>query len=170
MIINNDANTLVQSDVGASKAKIMESITSNCFSCRVEMDDDAVYRAKGNKIDCALINFLMDNDVEAHSAMKEVSSRICAIIPFSPFRMMATTVVIQEDEQSTVRVFTKGAPELLVPKCTSCFDENGELRELTEAQREALLRDVCVQQIAKEGDKPLAFAYKDIDIKDFAKL
>ena len=36
------------------------------------MDDDALYRAKGNKVDCALINFLMDNDVEAHTAMKEV--------------------------------------------------------------------------------------------------
>ena len=62
----------MQSDLKVSKRLVVESITANCFGCRVEMEDNGIFSAKGNPTDCALVNFIMDNDVEAHSAMKEV--------------------------------------------------------------------------------------------------
>ncbi len=168
LIENVVVNTLAQSELGISKELIKESIAANCFTCRVEMDDDAVYRPKGTLLDSCLIKFLMSNDIDAHTAMKDAESRLLEIIPFSAFRMLSTTVLRMPENK--VRVYTKGAPEFIIPMCTSYFDLKASTQKLTETQKQVLLNEFCVELIAQEGEKPIAFAFRDMTLEEYEKL
>ena len=84
--------------------------------------------------------------------------------------MMATTVVILKDEDSTVRVYTKGAPEILLHKCSKYYNKEGNIQPLQEKVKHHLLGDYCVTKMGKDGDKLIAIAYKDIALQDFDRL
>ncbi len=93
---------------------------------------------------------------------------IAYAIPFSNERMMVTTVI--RINESTLRVFTKGAAEYTLRSCFYYYDENGKIRTFQERQRRRLVHDIVIEKIAKSGDKPLALCYRDIPEDKFQKI
>lgn len=53
--------------------------------------------------------------------------------------------------------------------CVKTFDSEGNVTELTEYDRMILMHDIVIDQIAKNGYKPIALAYKDIPMEDYLK-
>lgn len=77
-------------------------------------------------------------------------------IPFDPVRKLMTVVRINGD---LPRAYVKGAPEVLVARCTRVL-HNGEIRPLPEGEKEAILS--ANQQMASASLRVLGFAFRDL--------
>jgi hypothetical protein len=55
---------LVSEELIVSRELIIESILFNSTDARIEMDPNAQFKPEGNSIDCCLLEFLQDNEVE----------------------------------------------------------------------------------------------------------
>jgi len=78
-------------------------------------------------------------------------------VPFDSKRKMMSTI---NKTDSGVKVYAKGAPEVILEKCTRYYTGDSE-EELDEARRESI-RDK-VEDMAERALRVLAFAYKDTE-------
>lgn len=53
------------------------------------------------------------------------NDKILQFIPFNSERKRATTAVSHPDDHNIVRVYVKGAPEMVIQLCDNYFDSNG---------------------------------------------
>ncbi|KAF2957419.1 ATPase [Thermotoga sp. Ku-13t] len=79
-------------------------------------------------------------------------------IPFDSDRKMMTTV---HRKENTFVSYTKGAPDVVLSRCSRYVSSSGEIRELTEKDREQILQ--ANQQMAQDGLRVLAVAYKNVE-------
>jgi Ca2+-transporting ATPase len=81
-IKNNRDNTFLNCDLDEETVKLIkESILFNC-SAHIEMNDEAMFEARGNGTEVGLINFLQANDIDVNTFMKQKNCRIEAVVPF----------------------------------------------------------------------------------------
>ncbi len=73
-------------------------------------------------------------------------------------------------ETDIVRVYVKGAPEVIINKCVKTFEVDGSKTHLTDEQQNYIYEDVIYQQFTSKGLRTLAFAYKDMTIEEFSDL
>ncbi len=79
-------------------------------------------------------------------------------LSFDPDRKMMSVVV---EEEGKLMVYSKGAPEVLLQKCSSILmDHNGEKRPLTDTDRERILR--MNEQYGAEALRVLGFGFKEM--------
>lgn len=90
------------------------------------------------------------NKSSADSRFPRISER-----PFDSDRKLMSVMVSYYGKN---RIITKGAAEILLKKCTKCF-ENGELCELTESRRNRYLSDV--RRMGENALRVIGVAYKD---------
>jgi magnesium-transporting ATPase (P-type) len=133
----------VQSDFLKLKTSqlLYEGVLYNC-SARIERNESGVQEVKGNCTEQGLIRFLQECQVEAHTIIRKKDENILQFIPFNSARKRACTVVRHPDDSNLVRVFVKGAPEIVIENCESYFDENGEQRDLTDEAKNHILHDI----------------------------
>ncbi len=81
--------------------------------------------AKGNVSEVGMINFLMDSGIQVKEIL-ESKSQIFSL-PFNSYRKRQTTVVL---DNSVIKVFVKGAPEIILELCNSYVGLNGKKLEL----------------------------------------
>ena len=79
-------------------------------------------------------------------------------LPFDSDRKLMSTKYLVEGEET---VLTKGAPDILLERCTRIQEKN-EIRQMTAADKKTILRQN--QSFSEQGLRVLAFAYK-VDIK-----
>ena len=102
----------------------------------------------------------MEKEIDAYNAIRRKEDNILAVIPFNSKRKRACTAVGHPDDQNKVRVFLKGAPEIVMDYCTKYFDSNGNEVELTEEKKTQIL-DGSVAEFAKAAYRTLLIAYTD---------
>lgn len=73
-----------------------------------------------------LIRFLQDEGVRAEEVIRLKEERIECFIPFNSARKRACTALNHPTKEGTIRVFVKGAPEMVIELCDQYFDANGE--------------------------------------------
>jgi magnesium-transporting ATPase (P-type) len=73
-------------------------------------------------------------------------------------------------KDSMVRVFLKGAPEIVIDYCTSYYDASGTQQELTEETKNKILSDIVTATFAKKAYRTLMICAKDISLQDYEKL
>ncbi len=80
-------------------------------------------------------------------------------VPFSSDRKLMSTVQTDAEHENSVAVVSKGAPDVLLARCTHerCGDE---MRPLTEERRAEIL--AAVEQLAAEALRTLGVAYRRI--------
>jgi Ca2+-transporting ATPase len=81
-------------------------------------------------------------------------------LPFSSERKLMSTVHEDRDGQQPLVLFAKGAPDVMLPRC-SHEHVGGEVVPLTPARREALLREN--EALADDALRTLAAAYRPLD-------
>jgi Ca2+-transporting ATPase len=89
-------------------------------------------------------------------------------IPFTSERKRMTTV--HKMSEGTLLAFMKGAPEIILDRCTSIF-KDGELRKLTKSEKTKLLK--VNERMANDALRVLGIASKDlenVEIDDFREL
>ncbi|EZG51713.1 ATPase [Gregarina niphandrodes] len=90
-------------------------------------------------------------------------SKQCYIVrqlPFSSEKKAMTTIVQHPSDPSQVRVFVKGAAEVVLRRCGRRIDSDGGLKELT-AHKVGKIEDVIVARMASLALRTICLAYRD---------
>jgi len=72
---------------------------------------------------------------------------------------METTVVLHPKLDDIVRVYSKGAPEVLLQKCA-----------IDEQLKNQLLETVVDNEMGANGIRPFAYAFKDMTLSEYEEL
>ena len=148
------------------------------------MSNDALYTPTGNKTEVALLNFLYQNNIEAHVKLsnRQNESEIECVIPFNPIRKSQLTVTRVQKGDKNVRVVLKGAPEAILNHCTHILSEDvSRPIQLSDNLRNQFLNTIYgvngieERKLTSEQIKPFeyrcfAYAYKDIDSDEWEEL
>ncbi|KAL7671760.1 hypothetical protein ACOME3_006663 [Neoechinorhynchus agilis] len=116
----------------------------------------------GNKTECALlglVNKIGFNYDVVRSKWPEES--FVHVYTFNSARKSMSTVIKLNDQ--TVRLFTKGASEMIMQKCSHIYTKSDERATFSEEQYDNLLKTV-VEPMANEGLRTICLATKDLSI------
>ncbi|KAL7647962.1 UNVERIFIED_CONTAM: hypothetical protein RMT77_001578 [Armadillidium vulgare] len=113
----------------------------------------------GNKTECALLGFVLDlkrSYQEIRDAMTE--EMFHRVYTFNSVRKSMSTVVPREG--GGYRIYTKGASEIVMKKCSFIYGKDGHLDHFSRQMQERLVRDV-IEPMACEGLRTISVAYRD---------
>lgn len=69
-----------------------------------------------------------------------------------------------------MRVFVKGAPEIIIEKCSNFIGERGEVSEMTPEKRDRIIYEDVVKKFARKCYRPILMAYADYDEAQWEEL
>jgi P-type Ca2+ transporter type 2B len=78
--------------------------------------------------------------------------------------------VRRPDAQDKVRVFLKGAPEIVMKYCDKILDSNGQASQLSESKKEEIMNEVVAQNYAKKAYRTILIAYDEISLEDYKRI
>ncbi|HEK9098743.1 TPA: cation-translocating P-type ATPase [Streptococcus equi subsp. zooepidemicus] len=107
----------------------------------------------GDPTETALVQFGLDHRFDVREAL--VSEPRVAELPFDSDRKLMSTIHKQADGRYFIAV--KGAPDQLLKRVTQ-IEENGEIRPITEADKQTIL--ATNKDLAKQALRVLMMAYK----------
>jgi magnesium-transporting ATPase (P-type) len=71
--------------------------------------------------------------------------------------------------EDTIRVFVKGASEVILPSCECTFDQNGDKVPLDEDKKASMMEQMK-EEMSRKGLRTLGFSYKDMSEDEFAEM
>ncbi|GAT95506.1 plasma membrane calcium-transporting ATPase putative [Entamoeba histolytica] len=113
----------------------------------------------GNKTEGALLMYVKERGVDYLEIRKRNENNIYQMFAFSSAKKRMNTLV-WIDKPNTIRMFTKGAPEMILEKCQYYMNGQGEIKEITEEVRQEL--EECQVEWASKGYRTLSLSYKDM--------
>lgn len=110
--------------------------------------------------DCAVLQFVIDvGETYQQWRDEHPEESFTKLFEFSPARKSMTTVT--KPENGVYKVYTKGAAELLLPKCVSTYSTDGQLKPFEKEDMERVLNEV-VHPLQENALKILCIAYKSV--------
>ena len=119
-------------------------------------DDDGQWRIQGDPTDAA---FLVAERKLGITEQRRARFERVGEVPFTSERKLMTSIEVDAARQGRIAVVTKGAPDVLLARCT--HEQVGEAEEaLTEARRAEIL--AVVDRLAEAALRTLAVAYRPL--------
>merc|ERR1719317_1682937 len=113
----------------------------------------------GNKTECALLGFVMDLGVDYQKMRRDMpDTRFKKVYTFNSARKSMSTIIPLDS--GGFRVYTKGASEIVMKKCSFLLAENGKIEPFTAAHQDRLVQTV-IEPMAKDGLRTISLAYRD---------
>jgi len=113
----------------------------------------------GNKTECALLGFVIDLGVDYRQKRKEMpDTRFKKVYTFNSARKSMSTIIPLDS--GGFRVYTKGASEIVMKKCSFLVGEGGKIEAFTTAHQDRLVQTV-IEPMAKDGLRTISIAYRD---------
>ncbi len=154
----------------------------------MQMKEDR-YKAIGSPVDVGLLSFIASEGIAIQDKLVERENQhdLKLWIPFSSDRK-CMTVAYALNKGQTTRVIVKGAPEVVIPMCTSSLDSYAQVSSFDGAGQqgnnyfsETVVKDVILGSSPVSADnresvndptglKALTFAYLDIGTQEFESL
>lgn len=154
------------------KEIIKECIISNT-DVRIECnDEECKYEPKGQAIEVGLIQFLMDNEEDIQNIFIN-RNRFAPKVVQLPFDQDLKRKVVVRSVQGSpelVRIYVKGAPEVVIPACSQTLNHQVKPKPFTNEDQQAILENVVNHEMAEQGLKVLSFAFKEIRLADLNEL
>jgi magnesium-transporting ATPase (P-type) len=69
-----------------------------------------------------------------------------------------------------IRIYVKGAPEMILDKCTRTFDVDAKQVNMSHDQLGYIQTDILSKKFTTQGYRALAFAFKDMTVNEFEGL
>ncbi|XP_037315724.2 plasma membrane calcium-transporting ATPase 1 isoform X2 [Pungitius pungitius] len=130
--------------------------TSNIMSPEKE---GGLPRQVGNKTECALLGFSTDLKRDYHAVRNEIpEEKLYKVYTFNSVRKSMSTVLKMAD--GSYRMFSKGASEILLKKCSKILTANGEAKVFRPRDRDDMVKKV-IEPMASEGLRTICLAYRD---------
>lgn len=104
----------------------------------------------------------MELKVPTEEVIREKENNILQQIPFNSSRKRACSVLKNPKDSNKVKIFVKGAPEIVIEYCDKYFNENGLAVELEEKDKQRILREIVTNTFAKKAYRTLLIAYAEI--------
>jgi calcium-translocating P-type ATPase len=139
--------------------RALAQVAAQCNDARLDTEGQAV----GDPTEIALLLGARALGVDVQPASREEHRR--HRYSFDPQLKLMSTIDTGEDGEW---LHTKGAPESVLPRCTSVIDERGNARSLDEATRAHITSQV--EGYAQEGLRVLALAHKPLRAADQAVI
>ncbi|CAK83509.1 unnamed protein product (macronuclear) [Paramecium tetraurelia] len=156
--MNQEIN--VTSKISRQSIEIMsESICYNSIANPTKDRDTNRWTQIGNKTECALIE-LADNFGFKYSNYR-LNERILRQIPFSSKRKKMVTAILNPKNQA-IRIFCKGASEIILAQCFRYVSTNGVEQVLDKVKKDEILHNI-IENFASHSLRTIAIAYKDLE-------
>ncbi|XP_072222762.1 plasma membrane calcium-transporting ATPase 3b isoform X3 [Leuresthes tenuis] len=114
----------------------------------------------GNKTECGLLGFVLDLQRDYTPVREQIpEERLYKVYTFNSVRKSMSTVIKLPD--NTFRLYSKGASEIMLKKCSYILDANGEPRSFRPRDRDEMVKQV-IEPMACEGLRTICIAYRDL--------
>ena len=171
-VLNSRKNTVLNCNLDESiLEKIKESIVFNS-QAYIEMTENSFYVPVGNGTEVSLIKWLQEAEIPVHEIMdqRDEANRVLAQVPFNSALRRSIIAVQHPTMADTVRIYVKGAPEYVLPKCQNHYNTIAEKVPLQDHERNYLINDTMVSKMTSKGLRVMAFSYTDIPAGQFESL
>lgn len=120
---------------------LRDSICYNS-SAFIETLETGEKKTRGNVTEVGIINYLKNSglEVEEHIKDRDLNLETIFTLPFSSARKRSTNVIRHPQQAGMIRVFVKGAPDMVMELCTKIVLEDGEAHELTQDKKDEILK------------------------------
>ncbi|XP_023209409.1 plasma membrane calcium-transporting ATPase 2-like [Centruroides sculpturatus] len=113
----------------------------------------------GNKTECSLLGFVLDMGKDYQTIRDDTpEEKLHKVYTFNSVRKSMSTVIPLST--GGFRVFTKGASEMVLKKCSYIFGKEGKLLRFTQEDQDRLVKNV-IEPMACDGLRTICVAYKD---------
>lgn len=166
VICSDKTGTLTQNkmkvvDIKSKNKKFIVELATLCTDCEITVENGNK-NVTGEPTEKAIVEeginlYIIKNEIE------KIKPRINEI-PFDSNRKMMTTI---HKIGNKYRIITKGAPDVLLQKCTKEISEVNELENQYNIQTQTLNTSKIQnenKEMAKQALRVIAVAYKDVDI------
>uniref|UniRef100_G3SQ13 Calcium-transporting ATPase n=1 Tax=Loxodonta africana TaxID=9785 RepID=G3SQ13_LOXAF len=121
--------------------------------------EGALPRQVGNKTECALLGFVLDLKRDFQTVREQIpEDKLYKVYTFNSVRKSMSTVICMPD--GGFRLFSKGASEILLKKCSNILNSNGELRSFRPRDRDEMVKKI-IEPMACDGLRTICIAYRD---------
>ncbi|XP_028966499.1 plasma membrane calcium-transporting ATPase 2 [Galendromus occidentalis] len=151
------------SDLPAAAAdKIVNGISVNsAYTTRIIPPEQPGEQPKqvGNKTECALLGYVNDIGKDYQKVRDDLpEEQLYKVYTFNSVRKSMSTVVRLPN--GGFRVYTKGASEIVLKKCTSILGNNAKLLKFSPEDQDRLVHEV-IEPMASNGLRTIGLSYKD---------
>ncbi|XP_073420408.1 plasma membrane calcium-transporting ATPase 2 isoform X3 [Dendrobates tinctorius] len=116
-------------------------------------------RQVGNKTECGLLGFLLDLKRDYQTVRNVLpEEKLYKVYTFNSVRKSMSTVVRLED--GSFRLYSKGASEIILKKCSRILNGAGEPRLFRPRDRDEMVKKV-IEPMASDGLRTICIAYRD---------
>lgn len=140
--------------ISGNENKFILQLGSMCTDCTVEYKYSKLY-ATGEATEVAIVNAALninENKDELYKQMERIND-----IPFDSSRKLMTTI---HKIGNKYRIITKGAPDVLIKKCTNYYTNNS----ISSLGNKIYYIDKLNTEMANDALRVIAVAYKDLDM------
>ncbi|XP_041835253.1 plasma membrane calcium-transporting ATPase 1-like isoform X3 [Melanotaenia boesemani] len=116
-------------------------------------------RHVGNKTECALLGLVLDLKRDYQPIREEIpEEKLYKVYTFNSSRKSMSTVLKNAD--GGFRMYSKGASEIVLRKCSHILDSQGQPRVFKPKDRDEMVRKV-IEPMACDGLRTICVAYRD---------
>ncbi|CAK6949845.1 plasma membrane calcium-transporting ATPase 1-like [Scomber scombrus] len=121
-------------------------------------------RQVGNKTECALLGYTLALHKDYQTVRNKFpEEKLFKVYTFNSVRKSMSTVLKNPD--GSYRMFSKGASEILLRKCSKILIDTGEATVFKDRDKDELVKKV-IEPMASEGLRTICLAYKDFPTDD----
>eukprot|EP00210_Caulerpa_lentillifera_P003791 g3621.t2 len=145
--------------------EVMNLITENASlnsKAFLIIEDNGEVQFVGNRTECALLMMARTWDVDYRQVRSTYENQMVKVYGFSSAKKMASIIVRQE---GVLRLYNKGAAEMVLQHCTHYIAQNGSRDEIDSNKRNDLMR--TIEEMATQGLRTLALTYTDLNPDEF---
>uniref|UniRef100_A0A672KUN9 Calcium-transporting ATPase n=1 Tax=Sinocyclocheilus grahami TaxID=75366 RepID=A0A672KUN9_SINGR len=113
----------------------------------------------GNKTECGLLGLVLDLKRDYQTVRNQIpEEKLYKVYTFNSVRKSMSTIIKLPD--SSFRMYSKGASEIVLKKCTRILNEVGEPRVFRPRDRDEMVKKV-IEPMACNGLRTICVAYRD---------
>lgn len=121
--------------------------------------NDGLPTQMGNKTEGALLGFVLEiGETYQDYRDRNPESSFVKVYTFNSARKSMTTAVRLPG--GGFRIYSKGASEIILGRCSSIIGKDGEIRPFTAADSEKMVKEV-IEPMACDGLRTISLAYRD---------
>ncbi|XP_064417746.1 plasma membrane calcium-transporting ATPase 1 isoform X2 [Latimeria chalumnae] len=121
-------------------------------------------RHVGNKTECALLGFVTDLKRDYQAVRNEIPEEtLYKVYTFNSVRKSMSTILKNPD--GSFRMFSKGASEIVLKKCSKVLNATGEAKVFRPRDRDDMIKKV-IEPMASEGLRTICIAYRDFNVTE----
>ncbi|XP_065104486.1 plasma membrane calcium-transporting ATPase 3a isoform X4 [Paramisgurnus dabryanus] len=114
----------------------------------------------GNKTECSLLGLVLNLKQDYQAVREQIpEEKLYKVYTFNSVRKSMSTVIQMPD--GNFRLYSKGASEILLKKCSFILSGNGEARAFKPRDKDEMVKKV-IEPMACDGLRTICIAYRDL--------